>query len=281
VGNIVRRRKMRNETSGDFTPQADPENGSHSFQATAELVKDYLARMDIPVRQHNLYKARFLSAVDEKREYIFQELLRDKFHHPEVKRRKWVWQLAAAVVVATLMLFPLQGQMSVAAKDSLPGDALYLVKLASEDSAVEVIEEPEVKALLTLSFADKRIDELAQLALEGREIPLTAIYRTHRLLNQAVSYTAWVEQEDMVAVLDEINQHIQSYVHNLESVRSKVGAENGNRLSDMRGRCLRLQLIVTAASLEPGVFQEAYRAGTPEQLTALSVPLGSDLTTIE
>jgi hypothetical protein len=272
---------MRYGTSSDFTQHAVTDDVHHRLRATAELVTNYLTGMDIPVRQHTLYRARFLSAVDEKRETIFQELLQNKFYHLGVKKRKWAWQLAGAVVVATLMLFPLQGQMSVAAKDSLPGDALYLVKLASEDSAVEVIEEPAVKALLILSFTDKRIDELSQLALEGREIPLTAIYRTHRLLNQAVSYTAWVEEEDMVAVLDEINQHIQSYVHRLESVRSKVGVETGSRLSDMRGRCLRLQLIVTAASLEPRIFQDAYRAGTPEQLTALSVPLGSDLTTIK
>ena len=248
---------------------------------TAQTVTQYFAGIDIPLPNHIVNRARFLSAKDELRDMTLRHLIGEKRNYTPVKQRKWMWQFAATVIVLTLMLFPLRGQMTVAAKDSLPGDALYLLKLATEDSAVEFIEEPEVKALMILSFADKRIDEISTLAQEGREIPLPAIYRTHRLLNTALSYAAWASDEDMIIVLEEMNQHIQSYVHVLEHAKMGLVEENDVRITDMEGRCLRLQLIVTAASLEPDVFRDAYRAGTPEQMTALSDPLGSDPTLAE
>ena len=260
---------------------SDYDKVNPSLLETAQTVTQFFSDIDIPSRNHTVNRARFLTAVDEIREVALLRLLRDKQKYRPAKQRKWMWQFAAAVVVITLMLFPLRGQMTVVAKDSLPGDALYLVKLATEDSAVEVIEEPEVKALLTLSFADKRIEEISSLAQEGREIPLTAIYRTHRLVNTALSYASWAANDDMVSVLEEINQHVQSYVHELERAKEGTLEENDIHLSDMVGRCLRLQLIVTAATMEPEVFREAYRAGTPEQMTAFNDPLGSDPAFIE
>ncbi|MDF1515177.1 MAG: hypothetical protein P1S60_15315, partial [Anaerolineae bacterium] len=90
----------------------------------------------------------------------------------------------------------------------------------------------------------------------------------------ALSFAAWAEPDDMALTLEEINQHIQIYVHELENAKVASSRENATRLGDILGRCLRLQLIVTAAGMEPEIFRSAYRAGAPERLTTYRDALG-------
>jgi len=275
VGPISRyHKKRRAERTGVAGLHPRYDKLDQRLLVTAQTVTRFYADKEIPAADLNGSRDRFLRVANDKRDIALRCLLRRKKHQRPILRGKWVWQLAAAVVVIALMLFPVRGHMSVAAKDSLPGDALYLIKLATEDSTIDYIEEPGVKALLVLSFADERIDEITALAQEQREIPLTVIYRTHRLLNTALSYSAWAADDDMAIVLEEITQHIQTYVHALEGAKTGTISYNHGRLSDLQTRCLRLQLILTAASMEPDVFRDAYRAGTPERLTVLSDPLG-------
>lgn len=242
---------------------------------TAQQLVDYYADMDMPVPHLQKSKECVINAVMVKRESAIQLFLKQNTSYGTRPQMNWAWKLAAIAIVITLMLFPVRGQMVVSAMDSLPGDALYLVKLAHEGSAVDMVEEPEVKALLSLSFADKRIEEMTVLAREGREIPISLIYRAHRLLNTSLSYAAWTD-DTLLSVLEQIARHLQSYAYLLENAKNGTTEQNQSRLADMQGRCLRLQLIVTAASMESAVFRKAYQAGAPEKLTALSDPLGTD-----
>ncbi|MDF1514760.1 MAG: DUF5667 domain-containing protein, partial [Anaerolineae bacterium] len=169
-------------------PDSEIENIDPTLVETAELVTHYYQHQQVPVPVSAHARLRFLDSVHEKRNLALQHYLKHAIRRRSKTYLKLTWQFIAVVAVIGLMLFPIRGQMTVAAKDSLPGDALYLVKLATEDSTVEYIEAPGVKALLTLSFADERIAEITMLAQQGREIPLSAIYRTQRLLNTALSF---------------------------------------------------------------------------------------------
>lgn len=277
VGSIYRNiKKRRAERQSVDAPYARYDRVDLRLAGTAQTVAHFFADLEIPGADLNVSRGCFLGTANQKRDIALRRLLQDRKHRHPVVRGKLAWQFAAVIVVMTLMLFPVRGQMTVVAKDSLPGDALYMLKLATENSTVDFIEAPGVKALLTLSFADERVDEIIALAVVQREIPLSVIYRTHRLLNTALSYAAWAADDEMASALEEIAQHIQTYVQMLEQAKTGTTDDNRGRLSDMQGRCLRLQLIVTAASMEPDVFHDAYRAGMPERLTALSDPLGGD-----
>ncbi|TFG69917.1 MAG: hypothetical protein E4H27_06600 [Anaerolineales bacterium] len=277
MGSIYRNSKrQRAERHSVDVPHSLYKNVDQKLLGTAQTVAHFFSDLEIPDANLNMSRGRFLGVAKQKRDSALRRLMQVKKRRYPVKDGKLAWQFVVVVVVVTLMLFPVRGQMIVAAKDSLPGDALYLVKLATENSTVDFIEVPGVKALLILSFTDDRIDEIITLSEGKREIPLSAIYRTHRLLNTVLSYAAWAAEDDMATALDEVTQHIQIYVQLLEQAKTGAAGDNRVRLSDMQGRCLRLQLIVTAATMEPDVFRDAYRAGMPERLTTLSDPLGSD-----
>lgn len=273
------KKQFKEDVNADGTFYQEVQKGYPIDSATHELYKFY-AELEVPVVNLHNSRDRFIRQVIAKRDAAIQRSIIQNRDQQSRSQLKWTWKFALVAVVFTLLFFPVRGHMVVSAMDSLPGDTLYLVKLVNEDKTVDMVEEPAVKALLALSFADKRIEEMIALAHKDREIPITSIYRAHDLINTALNYASWTD-DDVIPVLEKISRHLQTYAYQLDNAKSNATELNQSRLSDMRGRCLRLQLIVTAASLESDMFREAYQLGAPEKLTALNDPLGADAMSLE
>lgn len=76
---------------------------------------------------------------------------------------------ASITVAALLMLALSSGGIAYAAEGTLPGDVLYPVKVAViEPLRVALASSPEASASLQMAFAERRVDEAATLAREGR-----------------------------------------------------------------------------------------------------------------
>jgi inorganic triphosphatase YgiF len=73
-----------------------------------------------------------------------------------------------AVIVAVVLAFSALGGTAYAAQDSLPGDALYPVKLGLERMAMMLRGDDVTRAERGLNFADKRVREMVTLTEEGR-----------------------------------------------------------------------------------------------------------------
>jgi hypothetical protein len=74
-----------------------------------------------------------------------------------------------AIIVATvLVLAALAGGTAYASQASLPGDALYSVKLGTEQMRMTLPGDDVARAERALSFADRRIVEIEALADQGR-----------------------------------------------------------------------------------------------------------------
>ncbi|MDE2173431.1 MAG: hypothetical protein KGJ31_02425 [Patescibacteria group bacterium] len=76
----------------------------------------------------------------------------------------------AVLALAALLILTLSsGGLVYAAQGTLPGDALYPLKVdVIEPLRVTLAVSPEAKASLQMTFAEHRIDEAAQLARNGR-----------------------------------------------------------------------------------------------------------------
>ncbi len=75
--------------------------------------------------------------------------------------------IVRGVAVAALLLAAGMG-MVVASADTLPTDALYPVKLASEQARLLLAVTPDDRAMVELSIADHRLAEAERLAVSGR-----------------------------------------------------------------------------------------------------------------
>ena len=78
------------------------------------------------------------------------------------------FSMASVILVIVLTLSALGGGTAYAAQDSLPGDALYPVKLGTEQLRMMLPGDDVVKAERALSFAERRVGEMEALAEEGR-----------------------------------------------------------------------------------------------------------------
>lgn len=105
------------------------------------------------------------------------------------------WRLSLVAPLAALLVVLLAGTGTVtAASFSLPGDALYRVKLATESVQVALTPSDLGKAELYAKFNDRRVDELVRVADKG-----------------------------MVAEIDVLNSRIAG---NLDTINQLTGNEN-------------------------------------------------------
>ena len=89
--------------------------------------------------------------------------------------------IVRSIAVSGLIAGVLMGA-SVASADSLPNDALYGVKLASETVRLALASAPEDRATVELSIAGHRLDEAERLAVTGRAddaLVASAMYTQH------------------------------------------------------------------------------------------------------
>jgi hypothetical protein len=77
------------------------------------------------------------------------------------------YRLIAAVLAIILGTTAIGGGTALVAADSLPGDVLYRVKLATEDFQLTLAADAATQAGLYLDFATERASEMAQLAQRG------------------------------------------------------------------------------------------------------------------
>ena len=78
------------------------------------------------------------------------------------------FSMASVILVIVLTLSALGGGTAYAAQDSLPGDALYPVKLGTEQLRMMLPGDDVVKAERALGFAERRVGEMEALTEKGR-----------------------------------------------------------------------------------------------------------------
>ena len=112
-------------------------------------------------------------------------------HELEVKRNRpffsWRQPRWATAIAVILILLVVGGGTVVTAGNSMPDDALYSVKLATEEIRLTLTPSDLDKAKLYASFADKRVPEIAQMAKEGKP---ELVEQTAHLLNLQLAMVA-------------------------------------------------------------------------------------------
>lgn len=95
----------------------------------------------------------------------------------------------ASVILAVVLTISALGVGTVyAAQDSLPGDTLYSVKLATEQAGMMLVRDDVARAERALSFANKRVREMVALAEKGRPQDLDlAVEKYGRALNMTLT----------------------------------------------------------------------------------------------
>jgi hypothetical protein len=86
-----------------------------------------------------------------------------------IPRRLAPVRMAVSIIVIIIVLSLLGGGTAYASQDSLPGEILYPVKTATEDTRLFLAGDSAAKTDLNLQFARKRLEEMDKLASGNRQ----------------------------------------------------------------------------------------------------------------
>ena len=183
-------------------------------------------------------------------------------------------RLAGMLAVLALILIPLRGPLVSAARTTLPGNPLYILKLSSEDQLFSSMNEAEVKVVLAVSLTQERVEEVRALVEKKQEIPIDVFYRADYMLRTALMSAAWAPEPMMPNMLSYIIHHTRQQSQQLESLKVQATSQNLGALGAMQTLLLKTQIVAMVALENPETFREAYQAGTPE---TMPLPSGGPL----
>lgn len=90
--------------------------------------------------------------------------------------------------------------MAYAAKDSLPNEPLYVVKLAEEDLQLMLTSDTTARISLLTIFANRRADDATILATQGQPVPQQVSALIDEYQDEIVALSASLEDEEIPVV---------------------------------------------------------------------------------
>ncbi len=117
------------------------------------------------------------------------------------KERVNMFSILTAVVVTLSILFGGAGATVYAAQGSLPTDTLYPVKLFSEELRIDLASQPQTRMNMLLDFADRRVNEIADLLAKGEPVPEAVMNRFQAQMEAAYQIAAGLDQEGQVQAM--------------------------------------------------------------------------------
>lgn len=197
-------------------------------------------------------------------------------------RRKEKFSMAATIttiiLVVTLVLGGTGGSV-YAAQSSLPNDALYPLKLFSENIQEAFTSNTGTEMELQLQFANRRMEEIAAMNGEGKVPPEAAVERLRTRLENALRLASSMDEENITPAL----LRIQKQLHIQEQILLQLNSNDTNTSLLLRAReVLQEQIRKVNSGLEqPLKLQQQLHEQERINLTAPAETEQSTLQTTE
>lgn len=125
------------------------------------------------------------------------------------KKEKFSMNILVSALIIAGLLFG-GGATVSAAQDALPTDALYTVKLLSEDAQLWLNGDPAVEIELLMQQAQTRTQEVAALNAEGIVPPTALAARAQERIQQALEVAAMLDKTEVPSALLQIRDQLQT-----------------------------------------------------------------------
>lgn len=199
-----------------------------SLKDTADGILHIASQVEPSEESHDAQRRKLLASIVKEQESVtFAAKTRNKQQTLGKPQRRFAmsWVFIAAA------LFALAGGSGVvyASGDALPGDALYPVKIASEDVQL-FFSDDEGDVDLLLKFMDERVGEMDQLVdrddIENADIALN-VYENQ--MKQLTSLMTKMQPDDPVAG-DALQAEVQNQLEEQARRMLNINEESGERL---------------------------------------------------
>jgi hypothetical protein len=274
--------QLLEECLEDLARSGDVEASLERYPELADQLRPLLQTAEATQRSYALVpdapggladgRERFLAAAAQQRERGIPAPSGTMMETPA--RRRWspaalAWRLAALTMLLVFGMAALGGGLVWAADDSLPGDALYPVKLAVEDARLALASGSDDQVDLALALMEERVGEMQALLRAGRPIPEKAVVRMERHVARALTRASEADDEQKDDLLAQIAGRAQLQEQRLAEAQASV-PQQGN--VSLRNAVLILQQGAEEAEAglsDPNTYQRRYRniEGEPEPKT--------------
>lgn len=170
------------------------------------------------------------------------------------KERVQMFSILTALVVAVTIVFGGAGATAYAAEGSLPEQALYPVKVFTEDMRVNLAADPQGQVNLLLDFADRRVQEMAALQTKGEQVPPEVQERYRWQMENAFQIAAGLGPENMLKTMALIQQRVRNQ-ERIVNMLQPDGSGVGERVQAMIREQVR---VVENGLVDPNKFQYQY-----------------------
>ena len=134
--------------------------------------------------------------------------------------------ISTLLVVVSLLLG--SGGATVAyAQGSLPDQALYGVKLLSEDIYQEITSDPQAEWQLSLELANRRIEEIQALIEAGEVLPDSLVTRYQNQVEASIRFASNLPDDQALQALTRIRATLQAQQNDLTQSSQQ---DNGDTL---------------------------------------------------
>ncbi|RPI81719.1 MAG: hypothetical protein EHM41_20020, partial [Chloroflexi bacterium] len=105
--------------------------------------------------------------------------------------------IVVSIIAMLVLMWGGFGVTVAAAQTSLPGDALYDVKLWSEDLVLMVAEKTQYGTEVALDLADRRVEEIKEVLEDGEILPEEVLIRYQEHIANAFAVSEDLNEDEL------------------------------------------------------------------------------------
>jgi hypothetical protein len=174
------------------------------------------------------------------------------------KQRLPLFRALIAVLVLVILLIGSSATV-FAAQNSLPGDPLYAIKSLSEDVRLTMAFTPQTKLDLTLTYTNRRVEEISSLVANGEELPTQASDRFQLELEQALDLAAQMNDQQMQAALIQIKNGAEKQGMTMEELLAKLPEQASPAILRLQERLQEQVMLSSFGESDPQAFRNEIR----------------------
>jgi hypothetical protein len=172
-------------------------------------------------------------------------------------------RIAGSILLALSLVAGGGGVTVAAAQESMPGDALYPVKLWSEDAYLAVTTDPQEDMNLALQFADRRAEEIVHLVAAGDPVANEVLLRMAQEDDMALGIAAGLGGEDSAEALEKVRERLE--VHERVLTYAGQGPSETALTLQVRDQIRQRLELFTQNQGDQNQLQEQIRLETQDQ----------------
>jgi len=175
------------------------------------------------------------------------------------RKGKITMNAVIAVVVAIVML--LGGSATVyAAQDDLPTEALYPVKIFTEDAQLWMNTNAEVEVDMLMALVEKRVQEMVAMTALGVVPPAEAAQRLNLHIENALQTAAEMDDAAMQGALLKIQTSLQTQQQVMTILQTQSSGETSQLMAQIQTMLETRIRMVDSGIVDPQGFRNTVRA---------------------